>query len=290
MQNPASIRCHAIADAPLEPAQPAYPVLVMLPGLGPIVPDYTTIAEDLASHGYVVLGVTPTYSASVVAFPDGQIAMATPQGSIPDTGVSIQEERRLLDRLITVWTSDAIFAIDQLERLNADAKGAFYHRLDLFRIGVFGHSFGGATALQVCRSDPRCKAGADLDGYPYGKITPDHLAQPVLLLWSEPEDPHEAHYVLSRKAVGTILRGLRQGGYQVTIHGFRHFNFTDMALEFAPLLRQQGLLGPTDGKRGLNTVCTYIRAFFDQTLNHRDAPLLKGASVTYPAAKTVSRP
>src|SRR5579871_87087 len=54
MQSPATIHCHAVAAASVSPAQSAYPVLIMEPGLGPIVPDYTTLAEDIASHGYVV--------------------------------------------------------------------------------------------------------------------------------------------------------------------------------------------------------------------------------------------
>jgi predicted dienelactone hydrolase len=293
MQDPASIRCHALADAPLSPTQSAYPVLIMEPGLGPIAPDYTTLAEDLASHGYVVVGVTPTYSASVVAFPDGHIAPASPQGSIPDEGLSITEERRLLDNLIAVWTSDAVFTINQVAKLNGDAKAVFYHRLDLSRLGVFGHSFGGSTALQVCRIDPRCKAAVDLDGYPYGKVTPDHLAQPVMFMWSEPDDINEAHYVQARQEVETIFGGLQHGGYQITIGGAHHFNFTDMAVEFVPILRRTGLLGPINGQRGLTITCAYTRAFFDQALNHQDAPLFdlhKGASATYPEAKIIARP
>ncbi|VVJ24906.1 lipase (secreted protein) [Amycolatopsis camponoti] len=39
--------------------------MVLLPGLGFAAPQYTTIAEDLASQGYLVTGVTPTYSANL---------------------------------------------------------------------------------------------------------------------------------------------------------------------------------------------------------------------------------
>ena len=31
-------------------------------------------------------------------------------------------------------------------------------KLEIARLGVFGHSFGGATALQFCHDDSRCKA------------------------------------------------------------------------------------------------------------------------------------
>jgi len=68
VQDPAVVTTHAVLGAPLASAQDTYPVLVLQPGLGPILPDYTTLAEDLASRGYVVVGSTPTYSAAVVVF------------------------------------------------------------------------------------------------------------------------------------------------------------------------------------------------------------------------------
>jgi len=49
--------------------------------------------------------------------------------------------------------------VNQLENLNAaEPSGKFTGRLDLQRLGMFGHSFGGAQALQFCHDDARCKA------------------------------------------------------------------------------------------------------------------------------------
>jgi len=88
-QDPGVVHSHAIAGAPLAAEQSAYPVLVLQPGLGPILPDYTTLAEDLASRGYVVVGSTPTYSAAAAAFASsGNIRCSGPRrrgdaGGIP---------------------------------------------------------------------------------------------------------------------------------------------------------------------------------------------------------------
>jgi predicted dienelactone hydrolase len=68
-QNPNRVRAHAVPDAP--PAQGRYPVLVFEPGLGKKPRDYTALLEDLASHGYIVVGIFPTDSTDVV-FPDGR--------------------------------------------------------------------------------------------------------------------------------------------------------------------------------------------------------------------------
>ena len=121
MQNLGSVRVHAIADAPVAATHPAYPVLIFEPGLGPIATDYTTLAEDLASHGYLVVACTPTYSASVVVFPDGRIAWGTREGSVPDNA-SVEASNQILNRLINVWAADDLFVLNQLEKLNRDGS------------------------------------------------------------------------------------------------------------------------------------------------------------------------
>ncbi len=65
-QDLAQVHVHARADAPLAQQQCPFPILIMQPELGPIATDYTTLAEDLASYGFVVVASTPTYSANVL--------------------------------------------------------------------------------------------------------------------------------------------------------------------------------------------------------------------------------
>ena len=69
---------HGHAQAAATPAQQAapFPVLIFEPGLGPLVSEYTTLAEDLASRGYVVIGLNPTYSAALTVL-DGQVIPRT---------------------------------------------------------------------------------------------------------------------------------------------------------------------------------------------------------------------
>lgn len=86
MQNLARVQGHSIEQLPLSTAQTTYPVLIMQPGLGPILADYTTLCETLASYGYIVVGSTPSGSANVVVFQDGEIAHGTRQGNVPEFG------------------------------------------------------------------------------------------------------------------------------------------------------------------------------------------------------------
>lgn len=79
---------------------------------------------------------------------------------------------------------DVGFVLDQLSALNAGSPASrFAGRLDLTRIGVIGHSVGGAVAYNLALHDPRIKAAIDLDGVVYvaPQGDPGDVA-PVLML------------------------------------------------------------------------------------------------------------
>ena len=282
MQNFAHVHSCSLAQPPLSAAQSAYPLLIMQPGLGPTIPDYTTLGELLASYGYIVVGSTPTGSASLVVFKDGQVVKGSPQGKLPDSA-SITEADRILGALIQVWAADDRFVLDQVERLNAsDPAGRFTSRINLDAVGVIGHSFGGATAAEFCSLDQRCKAGVDLDGYLYGDVVQTGLQQPFLFMWSEPTKPDDAAWQKASQEVQAIFQELPKGSFQVTIRGTRHFNFSDASLEYAPVLHLLGLLGPVDGRYGMQMITTYVRAFFDDTLLRKHDPILDANPSPYP--------
>src|SRR5262249_43027106 len=46
--------------------------------------------------------------------------------------------------------ADARFAIGEAMRLNGDPSSPFVGRLDVLHVGLLGHSFGGAAALEAC--------------------------------------------------------------------------------------------------------------------------------------------
>lgn len=288
-QNLARVQGHSIAHPALADDKAAYPLLVMQPGLGPAMPDYTTIAETLASYGYIVAGGTPTESASVVAFNDGRVVEGTPQGNVSETA-DITETQRVLGGLIQVWADDDEFVLDQMTRLNLnDPDDRFTGRIDLNAVGALGHSFGGATAAEFCRRDARCKAGADLDGYLYGDVAQGGLRRPFLFLWSEPPDRNDSIWRQAMETAGEVYKQLPRGSAQATIKGTRHFNFADYAVEFAPVIRLQDGLGPIDGSRGLQIITAYVRGFFDEALRHTPNPLLDAPASPYPEVQIERR-
>lgn len=276
-QRVSSIRTHSFADAPLSSAQASYPVLIMQPGMGRIPADYSVLAESLASHGYVVVGITPTYSASTVVFPDGRVVHTAPTAT--DEGD--------LNQVVSVWAADVHFVLGQLDHLTTTLQNRWTGRLDLSQLGFFGHSFGGASAAEACRLEARCKAALDIDGTPYGAVVRTGLRQPFMFLLSEPVQQQSASS--GDRDMRTLYQHLKGPGYMATIRGARHDNFLDLAVCFAPVLKIAGGLGSIDGRRGLAITNAYIQAFFDTALGQGNTHLLDGPSTAYPEVQFESR-
>lgn len=48
-----------------------YPVIIVSHGAAPVVQSYTYLLEELASHGYIVVGINHPYVAGITRYPDG---------------------------------------------------------------------------------------------------------------------------------------------------------------------------------------------------------------------------
>jgi len=143
MHDTSLVQSHGFDNADVAPGQRTYPVILMKPGIGALALYYTTLAEDLASDGYIVVASDSTYSTFLVAFHDGRVAYRRRAGNAGEAA-PISEQNRAANRVISAWVADDRFVLDRLVQLNrSDSFGKFRGRLNLHAIGVMGHSFGG---------------------------------------------------------------------------------------------------------------------------------------------------
>ncbi len=126
---------------------------------------YTSLITDLASRGYMVASLDHTSDAFAVQFPGGKVVDGV-YGS-PLASKSITEPE--LVHLVNVRTRDVRFVTTWLLKQNRKKKSWLKKRIDPKRIGIFGHSLGGATAARVAQVDKRFRASADLDGSLFGQ-------------------------------------------------------------------------------------------------------------------------
>lgn len=285
-RDPSGVKTHSTADPELSPQQPKYPVVIMRAGASALTLEYSVLAEDLASHGYVVVGFDAPYRTQVVVFPDGRVIIRAPEND-PDRFDGAELER-VSNRLLDAWTADTVSVLNWLTTVNASASvGRFTGRLDLDHVGVFGHSLGGATALQFCHDDARCEAGVDLDGLALGNVVREGLHQPFMFLMSdhssETNDSATGRIEADLKAIYDRLPP--EGRLRAVIQGASHYGFSDGAV-LRSLLAQRaarslGALG-VDGRRQLGITTYYLRSFLDMELKGLPQPDLDRPLPRYP--------
>ena len=274
------VRTHSHASAPISRAEARYPVILYSHGWNGFRANSTDQMEALASEGYVVFSIDHTYGAMLTVFPDGRVILNNPK-ALPADGTPEAEAQRIREALAGTYAADIRFVLDQLEKLNAgEIDSRWAGKLDLDRVGVFGHSTGGGGVVLACSQDARCKAGLGMDAWVVpvpDDVIAGGLPQPFLFMRSEVwreqarNDPR----------LDQLFLGLRQGGYRLTIAGTRHYDFTLVPL-LTPLAPALGLKGPIDGARGMRIITDYLLAFFDQTLKGQASALLDGPAAQYP--------
>jgi predicted dienelactone hydrolase len=287
------LKTHAILDAPAITEPKRLPVLVFSHGFGGIPSAYTALIEDLASHGYAVLSIVHPYEATAATLADGQVISMFDEAGKPrpafndviaewthedetmaivtrETGEAGQlrllreylSGLRATNATLDRWVKDTMLVLDRIS-----AAGPLAARLDLTRLGAFGHSMGGVTSGQFCLEDRRCRAGLNLDGIPqYGTMIDKKLSQPFLMVYSARPGRTGASDAIYRRAAPRY--------YRVDVQNTLHLDFSDMVLWGGPL--RSGALGTLAPARAAEITRTIVREYFDQELLGQPSPLLSG--------------
>ncbi|MFD7033539.1 alpha/beta hydrolase family protein [Streptomyces sp. NPDC059917] len=211
-----AVLTHGYEGAPPLPGR--RPVLVYSPGGGDSRTLGTTLAEDLASHGRVVVLVDHPGDASQVELPTGMrttVLMGPPDPATFRTMVDtrIADLRLVLDRLGDLPL--APFA-------------------DPRRIGFYGHSAGGTAAVYAARRDRRVGAVANLEGYLDLYPAPVASDRPLLLFRTDGFE--------GAARIESSWAGLP--GHRVLLARANHWAFTDYG-SLVARLRSAGLVTAT---------------------------------------------
>lgn len=260
---------HSYVDAPVLPGR--HPVLLYSPGGADPRTIGTSLAEDLASHGYVVITIDHPGETSEVDFPGRPPRVI----ELPPDGPT---NPAVLRTMLTTRFADITFILDQLHANHLDAlpgralPRGLARALNLRRIGIYGHSAGGATAAESLHRDPRLKAAANLEGYldyldgELFQIAQHGTRKPVLLAGTD--GFRDARFDRTWSAL------LSHGGpvRRTQLPHANHWIWTDYAA-FTPQLVAAGLTTPTarrhltgDNPHATPAVRTLVRTFFNHAL------------------------
>jgi dienelactone hydrolase len=283
------VNTQANLDAAVSSAEAPYPVLIFSHGYGGFRAQNTHQAEQLASHGYIIVAIDHTYDAAATVFPDGRVALHNP-AVLPagDASSPSPEFQQALSKLIQQRAGDLSFVLDQLTQINAnDPAGRFTSRLALARVGVFGHSMGGGTTIEFCAHDARCKAALTMDAYlpPVSiNVYANGLHQPYLAMFSQLWPSAENNRLFDQ-----LYHAPGGPAYELILAGTAHYDFSDIP-SLTPIASMLGLKGPLSADRVTSIIDNYSLAFFDHYLKQQPAPLLAAPSTAYPEVQFTSRP
>jgi len=245
------VSTHSCLNSPV--ATGPHPVVVLEHGFTGTYTDYTYLAEDLASRGYVVAAVDHTHEATAVEFPDGRLEKSVFGSHLTKY---TRSDAGSLGLAVAVRLDDLRFVLNEMARLNAAPDGDLSGRLDLTRIALVGHSLGGLATIRSLESEPQFKAGVLLDG-----VTPPHfpkaIEQPVLSLvvghksWNDDDC-----------RIWDALRGPRAA---VNLPGAEHIALSDTVW----ILRNNVKTGTTP-EAMIAATRDYVAAFLDASLRGKD--------------------
>ncbi|MFD8693583.1 alpha/beta hydrolase family protein [Kitasatospora purpeofusca] len=242
-----------------------YPLVVLSPGFVDARTAITGLAEDLASRGYVVALVDHTYENTGTTFPDGRTLPCVMCG-VPKDWSQVDESR----------AKDVSFVIDRLTGRPHPAW-RYARMIDRDRIGMAGHSAGGAATVPALLTDDRIRAGVNLDGTMDVLVPATGIGGKPFLMIDHPLDG-------GAEDESWVKSWLHLDGWKrwLTVAGTDHHSFTD----FPVLTDGLGVPRPPGSTiasaRAADLTRRYVGAFFDLQLKGVRQPLLDGPNAADP--------
>ena len=248
--------------------QQHFPTALFSPGLGESRLLYNAICQSVASSGFNVISIDHPYDADIVEFPDGELVYAANISTEP-----------LFEKAVAVRVADARFVLDSAESILPQARYPGNSS-----VIFFGHSMGGATAVQAASEDARILGALNLDGGMFGSVLSDGLQKPVLLMNSA------IHNQTTDPSWAEIWPRLSGPKLQLTVRDSLHGTFTDLPLladvlginKTLPPGSLNPLLGSINGKTALQVIHRFSAAWLQYVASGKVSEVLAGPTKNWP--------
>ena len=255
--------------------------------------NHSTYAE-LASNGYVVVSTEHPHHSLFTTDTNGNTIIVDPAFmndvmSINAENVSEETAYEHSSEWFKLRAEDINFAIDSIKSAaGANALPEYWYSqqsediitalsmTNTDKIGVMGHSLGGAASVSVGRTRNDISAVIDLDGTMLSEVK--GIDNDKQIVNDEPYTTpllsfdNEEHHFSSLEARETdkpyannIVHDNAVCGYRTYIAGTGHMNFTDLPMFAPPLAKMLGT-GSVDPEECMMTVNRITLEFFDSFL------------------------
>ncbi len=280
-----------------------YPLVIFSHGAFGYYESNASAYQELASHGYVVASLDHPYHSFFTKDTSGKMITVNPEfindvTSIDREGATEKETFRLSREWLKPRVEDINFVIDTLKKDSKNGISEAWHcdkseeeidkvlkMTDCDKIGVMGHSLGGAAAVSIGRNRTDIGGVIDLDGTMLGEqlgvedcepfqfegetvseksiVNEEAYNTPILALDSEKH--HNVRMAMKKAGLpyanNAVLENATEG-FSSYIAGAEHMDFTDLPL-FAPLLGDLLGSGDVDSENCIDTINHLTLEFFD---------------------------
>ncbi|MAJ43199.1 MAG: hypothetical protein CMF96_00455 [Candidatus Marinimicrobia bacterium] len=241
----------------------SYPVIFFSHGLGGMRVQNSAYIQELVSHGFILIAMDHTFDANITIFPNNKIRNY--KSNVPESIKTEEKYYQLRFKQLKARTNDIIFVLNEFEKINKDFSSQFYNKLKLDKVGIFGHSFGGATSISALYNDSRISASLALDGW-FEILPPEilknGLAKPFFHLgqekWEKPLN-YENRDLLIKNSSGR--------SWVSTFLNSKHFDFLDLPL-FTKHTKTFKLTGEIESMEFYNCLNEIQLSFFNYFLKN----------------------
>jgi predicted dienelactone hydrolase len=284
------VKTHSHLNIPLGSSTASYPVILFSHALALNAEQNTMLMEHLASHGYIVVGISHTHMSTRVTLQDGRVVpvhreklreafaeaaslneaefeerykVANDDAERAALQIALGERFPRMNEQLAIRVGDLQFVMDVIagETGNARDRAGLLARADPDRMGLLGMSVGGAAVAETCKIDTRCRAGLNLDGGLFGTHQREPLKRPFLSLISPANE----------KFNGYLRLASQNDYYEVRVDGAAHGDFFDMTF-LMPFMKWIGANGPIAPERAVEVVNAVALSFFDAYLRNGSSP------------------
>lgn len=252
--------------------------------------------RELASNGYVVVSVEHPYHSLFTKDTSGRLIIAD-RGFLNDVmeisgsseDIESEAEFNTEQEWIELRSEDMSFAVDTFKKAADDGDLSCWtiteggenkvnealSLIDTGKIGLMGHSLGGAASVTVGRRGD-ISAVIDLDGTMIGeqtgiedgRLTVNSDPYPIPLLSLDNDEHHFGRIEAKKEGYiysNNVVLDNAVNAYSTYIKGSEHMNFTDLPL-ISPFLADKLGAGDIDAGECIDTVNGLVLGFFDSFL------------------------
>ena len=241
-----------------------FPLVIFSHGLGGMKVQNSIQIEDLVSNGYIVIAPDHAYDANITIFEDKSTADF--KSGYPSSNVNITPEQFWKVRLpqINTRAADIDYIINKIKQESIN-NGIFQH-VDLDNVGIFGHSYGGATSIVSSFNNKEIKACLALDGWMLpvqDKIINSGINIPFMYIGQSfwPND------TLNYNILNKFTNNNNDFNETILLEDTKHYDFSDTP-HLSKISKKIGLSGSMNTQSLLDTVNYKVRTFFNSHLSN----------------------